>query len=88
MKHISDLFSRYQNKIKPPQSSIVKVFIAICEEETGFQLKEEQCSYSPTTKTIHLKTPSVLKSELLQKKDDLLRRLKIQLGVNAPEQIL
>ncbi len=88
MKHISDLFSRYQNKIKPPQSSIVKEFVSVCEERCGFKLKEEQCSYTVSTKTIYLTVPSILKSEVMRNKKTILQSLKDRLGINAPVEII
>jgi hypothetical protein len=87
MKHISDLFHRYQAKIKPPQKSVIKVFVAVCEEVTSHQLSLEQCSYTVGTKVIHLQIPSVLKSEVLQSKYKILAELKQRLGTNAPQDI-
>lgn len=88
MKHIGDLFSRYKERIKPPQASVIKAFVTICNEVTGFTIKEEYCSYNTITKTIHLTAPSVLKSELIRRKSDLLQKLQAELGGNAPTQII
>jgi hypothetical protein len=88
MKHISDLFERYKTKIKPPQSAVIKEFVAQVDEVLGFSIGPEQCSYVVSTKTLHLRTPSVLKSEILQQKTTILRKLKVSLGPNAPEQII
>jgi len=88
MKHISDLFSRYKNVIKPPQASVVKEFVEVCKEVSGLDIKNEQCSYTVSSKTIYLQTHSLIKSELLQKKEQLLTELKKRLGKNSPTQIL
>ena len=88
MKHISDLFERYKNKIKPPQSAVINEFVGVVKEVLDFDIKPDQCSYTVTTKTIHLKTPSVLKSEILRQKNTILGALKKQLGTNSPEQIV
>lgn len=89
MKHISDLFSRYQNLIKPPQSSVTKVFIEVCGEEMGLTLSPTQCEYNVHSRMLFVKTPSVLKSEILKKKKALLSELKIRLGENnSPVEIL
>jgi hypothetical protein len=88
MKHISDLFERYKNRIKPPQSAVVNEFVEVVKEVLGFDIKSEQCSYVVSTKTLHLKTPSVIKSEILRQKITLLKKMKESLGVNSPEQIV
>ncbi len=88
MKHISDLFERYKNKIKPPQSAVIKEFVEVVKEVLGFDIKPEQCSYTVNTKTLYLKTPSVLKSEIIRQKTTLLKKLKESLGQNSPEQII
>jgi hypothetical protein len=88
MKHISDLFSRYKNTIQPPQSSIIKEFIVVCEEVSKIKVKLEQCTYTVSTKTLYLQTHSLIKSELLLKKTDLLKALKKRLGKNSPTEIL
>ena len=88
MKHISDLFSRYKNQIKPPQSAVIKEFVLITKKQLNFDIKTEQCSYSVATKTLHLKTPSVMKSEILRQKTPILKELRASLGQNSPDQII
>jgi hypothetical protein len=87
MKHISDLFQRYKNTLKPPQSSVIKEFIVVCEKITQHPLTPEQCEYLLNTRTIYLRVPSVLKSEILQQKPQLLTALKQQLQQHAPQDI-
>lgn len=88
MKHISDLFARYAHKIQAPQGSVIKVFSTICTEEFKLPIKVEHCSYTVSTKTLYLKAPSLLKSELLQKKPQVLAALRQQLGQSAPVDII
>ncbi len=88
MKHISDLFARYKNIIKPPQASVIKEFIEVCKEVSGLDIKNEQCSYVLSTKTIYLQTPSLIKSELMQKKSQILIEMGKRMGKNTPTQII
>lgn len=89
MKHISDLFSRYHNLIKPPQSSIIKEFVGVCGDMFGFNITLEQCDYSVQSRTLFLNVPSVLKSELIKNKQALLTEMKKRLGdQNSPLEIL
>lgn len=88
MKHISDLFSKYKNNLTPPQSSIIKEFVLVCQEEFGFKIDPKQCAYTVSTKTIYLTIPSLLKSELLQRKTEVLKKLNQKLGKNSPKNII
>lgn len=88
MKHISDLFSKYKKTLTPPQASIIKEFVVVCEAVSGYKIKPEQCSYTTTTRTIHLNIPSLLKSEVLLQKTNILKKLKTNLGKNSPNNIL
>jgi hypothetical protein len=88
MKHISDLFSRYKTTIKPPQSSVTKIFIASVKEVSGIDITTEQCEYKVSSKTIYLKTPSILRSEILRQKKMILDRTKTSLGDSAPSDVI
>lgn len=88
MKHIGDLFTKYQNTLKPPQSAVIKEFVCACEEVSGYKIKEEQCSYTVSTKTIYLTVPSLLKTELLLQKNNILEELKNRLDKNSPINII
>lgn len=88
MKHISDLFSKYKNNLQPPQSSVIKEFVSVCEEVIGIKIKPEHCSYVTNSKTIYLKTPGVIKSEILKKKLEILKNLNRKLGKNSPNEIV
>jgi len=88
MKHISSLFDKYQNRLVPPQTSIIKEFVVVCQEVCGFTITPEQCTYTVATKTIYITVPSVLKSELMQNETKLKQALKERLGKNAPTNIV
>ena len=88
MKHISDLFSKYKNNLQPPQSSVIKEFVNVCDEVMNLKIKQEHCSYTLATKTIYLNTPSLIKTELLKRKTELLTELSKRLGKNSPKEII
>ena len=88
MKHIADLFSKYKKTLTPPQTTIIKEFVLVCDEVCGYEIKKEQCSYTVSTKTIYLTTPSLLKNEILLQKNEVLKRLQEKLGKNSPKQII
>ena len=88
MKHIGSLFERYQKLLKPPQSSVEKIVIQVIKEKFNFDIEHNKCSYNLSTKTVYLKIPSILKTEIFFKKQELLQTLKERLGESAPNQIL
>jgi len=89
LKKVSDLFSKYRERLVAPQSSVVAVFLEVVEDLMGFAVKSERVSYSPGTKTIYLSVPSVLKQEILRNKKDILNHLKGRLGEkSAPKEII
>lgn len=89
MKPISDLFSKYKNTLKAPQKSVEKEVLEVINTTTPHTLTEKQVSYTPNTRTIYLKIPSVLKSEILFHQKEILEKVTTKLGVgNAPKTIL
>jgi len=88
-KKLSSLFERYQKILVPPQASVEKRVAEIICELTPLQIKPEHISYSVGSKTISLKVPSVLKSELQHHKAAILSRLESEMGIkNSPKTIL
>jgi hypothetical protein len=89
MKKLSSLFERYQRILVPPQASVEKRVAEIICEITSLTIKPDQVSYSVGSKTISLKVPSVLKSELQHHKTTILMRLESEMGIkNSPKTIL
>jgi len=86
MKHIGGLFERYRTTIKAPQGSVESEAILVIKTVTGFTVKKEQLVYTVSTKTLSLNVPSVLKTEVLFKRDQILQQLQKNLGsTNAPQ---
>ena len=89
MKKLSSLFERYQKILVPPQASVEKRVAEIICEITPLTIKPEQVSYSVGSKTISLKVPSIIKSQLQHHKATILGRLESEMGIkNSPKTIL
>ena len=89
MKHVGSLFENFQKRFTPPQASVEKRVAEIVCEMTPLTITQEQVSYSVGSKTISLKVPSILKSELQHHKTAILGRLQEEMGVkNAPKVLL
>jgi hypothetical protein len=89
VSQLGNLIERYKKILKPPQASVEKEFIMVAKEVVGIELKPNQVSYTVSTKTIYIKAPSLLRSELLLYKVEILLNLKERLGdQNSPTTIL
>jgi len=88
MKHVGTLFERYRRLLVPPQASVEKRVAEIICEITPLTVNSDQISYSVGSKTISLKLPSILKSELEHHKTAILGRLEAEMGIkNSPKSI-
>lgn len=83
------MFEKYKNTFKPPQSSVEKEFIVVVRQVVGVSINIDQVTYSPSSRTISLHLPSVLKSEIVRKKADVISTLSSSLGAsNAPTEVI
>jgi len=88
MKQIGDLFLKYRQRFKAPQATVEKEFVLVIKEVSGFDITFEQVEYTVTTRTIYLKVPSVLKSELKFHHQAIFKLLNERLGAaTAPKNI-
>lgn len=84
-QQLGNLLARYTHLLKPPQSSVELAAIKSIEQVTGVTLKPTQLAYTVSTRTLVIKAPSVVRSELSLSHTQILQSLKEDLGVgNAP----
>lgn len=83
MKRLGDLFERYRTRIKAPQASVEKECVLVIKELTNFDLQVSQIEYTVSTKTISLRVPSILRTEILFKKEAILKQLSAHLGADS-----
>jgi len=89
LKKVSDLFSKYREKLIAPQSSVVSALVEVVDDLMGIKIKPEQVDYSTSTRTLHLRLPAVLRQEIQRNKGDILLHLKGRLGErNAPKELV
>lgn len=88
MKQIGGLFEKYRLTIKAPQGSVENEAVVVIEKITGFLLKKEQVVYTVSTKTLSLQIPSILKSEIQFKREQILTELQKNLGKDNSPQVL
>ncbi len=86
---LGNLLARYKNLFKPPQATVEKECIAVIAELCGVTLLPHQVEYRVATRTLQLKAPSLLRSELKMKSQLILDELVKRLGSStAPTTLL
>ena len=85
---VKDLFSKYKNRLAPPQKTVEMEVIRVVGEIVGIALTEAQVSYTVSTKTVSLRVSGMVKQEIKIKNRNILDELKKRLGEkNSPNQI-
>ncbi len=79
-EQLGHLLLRYKTILKPPQASVEKEAVAVITEVTGITLTTAQLSYTVHTRTLTIKAPSLLRSELYLKREVILSTLRQRLG--------
>jgi hypothetical protein len=88
MKPIGDLFAKYKLTLIAPQATVEKACAEAIKKITGLTVSAENITYVVNTKTLSIKVPSVLKSELRFHHKAILQELKKGVSVdNAPKTI-
>lgn len=88
MKQLGDLFLKYKTHFKAPQTSVEKECVAVIKEVSGFTITPDQVAYTVSTRTVSLRVPSVLKSELRFHQQAILRELENRLGKDGCPKVL
>lgn len=88
MKQIGDLFERYKKNLKAPQATVEKVCIEVIKKECGFDIDMKQLEYTVSTRTMYLRVPSLLSSELKLHRQQILNELKKRLGENGSPKVI
>lgn len=88
MKRVGDLFDKYRARIKAPQATVEKASVQVIKELTGFSVTVEQVTYTVSTRTLSLQVPSVLKTELRFKQQEILVALEQQLGKDGCPRVI
>ncbi len=85
LTHVSSLFEKYKQLIKPPQQTVQKAMLEIIKDVTGHSLLPETLLYTVSSRTLTLKISSLLKQEILLHQKELLMHARGRLGdKNAP----
>ncbi len=76
---ISDFFSVYKKRIKPPQRSVEKVFREVIREMIGIELDSSNVEYKVSTRNIILHTSGIIKTEIKKQKTTIIKEMSVVL---------
>ncbi|MEM9336753.1 MAG: hypothetical protein AAGA35_02785 [Patescibacteria group bacterium] len=80
LKKVSDLFDKYKQILIPPQKTVEKAFTEVVEEVLEITIDQKLVSYTPSTNTIGLTVPSVIKQEIKLHQQEVLTHVVGRLG--------
>jgi hypothetical protein len=86
---IGDLFAVYKNRLRAPQKSVTLAAQEVISDLLSVTLDITAFSYTPSTKTLVIRTNGMMKSEIALRKEEILAHLKGRLGEkSAPTTLL
>lgn len=86
---VRDLFAKYRTTLQAPQKSVEIESLRVIGEVANIKLTESQVKYTPSTRTLVISAPSLIKQELKFKHEVIIGELKKRLGIkNSPQCIL
>lgn len=89
MTHIGALFESYKKRLRPPQQSVVRVFVEVVDEVLGVTIAVDDVTYNTYTKMLHLAVPGLVKNEIKLHEEEVLSHLRGRLGEHeAPKGVV
>jgi hypothetical protein len=86
---LGNLLERYKKILKPPQATVEKEAVLVIESLYSIKLQPHQVTYAVGSRTLIIKAPSIICSELRTHHPEIVRELQSRLGVqNAPTTII
>lgn len=77
---VKDLFAKYRTSLKAPQKTVELEVIRVIGELLNLTLREEQVSYTPSSRTLVFNVPGILKQEIKLRQNEILTELSSRLG--------
>ncbi len=79
-EQLGNLLLRYKKIFKPPQQSVLLEVVVVIKEVLGIEVSTTQFSYTVASRVVYIKTPSIIKTEILKKKEIIKKALAQRLG--------
>lgn len=84
---LQDLLARFKH-LRPPQKAVIDVFCAAVGAVCGAPMSRQAVRYTVTTRTIGIVAAGPLKSEIAQRRTEILSYCAKELGAHAPIEIV
>ena len=82
---LGNLLLRYKKHFKAPQESVLSEVVVVIKEVIGVEVLVRQFSYNVPTRVVYVKTPSIIKMEIIRNKNNIIKTLRERLGEqNSP----
>jgi len=86
---LRDLFAKYKKTLIAPQKTVELEVLRVVGELTQIKLKEEQISYTVSSRTVAIKAPGLMKQEIKMKHGQIMDELEKRLGKkNSPQHLI
>lgn len=85
---VGSLFEKYAKTLKPPQRSVEKMACEAIQAIVGCVLEDNQVSYTVATRTLYIKAPALLRSEIKLHGSEILAVLRDRLPKEPPQVLL
>ncbi|MEK7462041.1 MAG: hypothetical protein AAB618_00495 [Patescibacteria group bacterium] len=79
-QQLGNLLLRYKKLIKPPQQSVINEVVEVVGKVVGVGVISSQFTYNVSSKTVYIKTSSLLRTEIIKNKTIIIAALKERLG--------
>ena len=80
---VRDLFTVYRERLRPPESSVVRVALTVINRHSPVEITEAMVTYTVATRTLSIHTPSLLKQRLCVMEPAILAELERELGAQS-----
>ena len=85
---VGDLFDKYKRILKAPQGVTITAFIEVVNDLIGVEIPKERISYSIHNKTLTLRIPGPLKTEILLHKKEILIHMQGRIGRQSVPKVI
>lgn len=87
LQPLQNLLARFSN-LRPPQKAVIDVFCDAVQTACGVAVPRQAVRYTVSTRTIGIAIAGPLKSEVRQKRTEILKHCTSVLGMHAPKEIV
>lgn len=86
---LSGILDAYKGRFSAPQQSVIDGFCYVVKTVIGLDIDQKHISYTPSTRTIFVRGPDMMKQELKMREQEIFSAITEKMGKkNTPLHIL